>query len=144
MKQQKLIGIYEIIGGLWGIFITLLNYIDNEQSFLIFLVILTPFCTVTLAGVLLYQNQKAGIILTMIIQIIQIISFSGNIKYIFCAGPEIGILIDKNIEFSFVFILAQFAIGYNSPIFFIKINIIPMLILIWLFLSVKKKSKMLV
>jgi hypothetical protein len=138
MKQQKLIGIYEIIGGLWGIFITLLNYINSEQSILIFLVILTPFCMVTLAGVLLFQNQKAGIILTVIIQIIQILSFSGNIKYIFCSGPEIGILIDKNIEFSFVFILAQFAIGYNSSIFFIKINIIPMLILIWLFLSVKK------
>lgn len=132
--MKKIISIYEIISGLGGIILIALSFDTSVLIKLYFSIgSIILFLFVLLSGVLLLNQKKIGIVLSIIFQAIQIINFNlSGVKYVFCSGSRISINL-LNADIDFALIVEEFILGVNTisePFF--NVNIIPVIILILL------------
>jgi len=141
-KQNKLriniIGAYQIIGGLIGLYIMVKLLLKSYSAF-----IFMPFSLIYIASIvcgifLLKGKYKKGIDLSIINQAFQIIGFSVlGFGFFYVAGLYAGLRIDltNDIILGFNFDVSHFKINFNSnyELTYISINFIPIIILSYLF-----------
>lgn len=143
-KWMSFIAWYEMLGGTIGIAVSLImlvtnNYIDNNLTFIIFLVAQSLFAFSFVAGFLLFKGKREGIFFSKIIQILQIPHFIvGGVSYFFISGLLLEIYIRANEGLNLGFytgIYSKISVGYSfqAKSFLFGINIIPIIILIYFF-----------
>jgi len=106
----RLIAAIEIFGGTWGLVIMLYRMtqvLDNLQFIIFLLLYMIPFALSILAGILLLKNKETGLILSLVIQLLQIPYFAlSGLYYSFISGLLLGVRISfqegiKNYNFNF-------------------------------------------
>lgn len=140
-----LIAIIQIIGGLLGFISTALFLIQSKNIDFNYIIPLFLFGFSLYSGILLLQNNKIekGLILSSVLQIIQIVSFSfSNYIYSFCSGLKLSVGIKENLSpiLSLAFIKSQFSLSVSGKTSFIEINIIAIIILLILIDIYKEKT----
>jgi hypothetical protein len=141
MIKHKLIGVYQIISGIFGILLILINigkaFENREALFTVFLGI-SLFLGVTYAGYALYNNLNNAIKYSIIAQSMQSVSIVYNgTQYLFCGAAFISIAYKSGI-YGFNYQLSP--IGYNISeisksipleltIFFVPIILIILLVI---------------
>ncbi|MDQ2180192.1 hypothetical protein [Marinifilum sp. D714] len=137
----KIIGIYQILGGIFGLCISgwLLMRTGqiNGPILLIFLVAIGLYLFSIQSGNLILQKNrvKRGIIYSMIHHAIQVIAIStGEYKYEYYSGAKgtIGFEFTKGFEFNFGIGLSEFNFTINSDSgeLFLFVNIFAIIVLI--------------
>ena len=101
---HKIIGIYQIAGGLvgillvvWALFLTTSPSIEFDKLLpaVVFIISLSLYLFSILCGVLLYKKKKKAINLSIVNQLMQVISFSvSGFAFKYFSGLYITILID--------------------------------------------------
>lgn len=131
--KNKIIGIYEIVSGLGGVIWMSLSFDSSTTLKMYFCIVsILLFGFVLLSGLFLYTGKKYGLILSCVIQFLQILNFNEfGIKYIFCSGSKLSINL-YDLEIDFALMIEEIMIGLKSPHPFIVINIIPIIVLAFL------------
>lgn len=142
-RTLELIGLYEIIGGSIGLGLILYGTIELNKitilTILFWLIVVSFYFFTIYAGVKLFKNHEKEILLSEIVQYLQIISF-GIFGYFltFSAGITFYLGIDYTNDLKFKFLLdiihCKSGIEYliDQITFYFYINIIPILVLILL------------
>lgn len=133
----KLIGLFQIIGGILGIgvFAWLASVTENVNFFLIllYIFIVSLYAYSILCGIMLFRKPVTGLRLTFINQVLQILQIAvlGYVyKYLSGFGLVMGFDLTNNLQFSFNFEFSSFLIHWGSgeETLFIKINILAILL----------------
>jgi hypothetical protein len=136
--KYRLIGIYELFIGIFGVLLLLLNlgrlFEDRSVSIPFFLGI-TLYIGLAAAGYLLMKQENQGIKYSVWVQILQSISitYAGK-QYLFTASAYLAVVIQKNIQLKAQIQPVNFNISEVSSLFpfELRIYIIPLLIIILL------------
>lgn len=131
--KNKIISIYQILFGLGGIILFLLNIdFTNYLKNLFIFVSLIFFVGLTTAGFTLLKQKKIGLNLSIIFQALQILSFNLlGVKYIFTGGSKITFNLFEA-EVDFALFANEFFVGLNTSNEFLAINLIPIIVIILL------------
>lgn len=127
-KEIRILGYYQLIGGIIGIGTIALSFIAIER--IIFLVIMVlPFLLSIYAGTQCLRNKSNKLFISKINQTLQVISFSlGGFGFSYCAGVYLGIGIDTTNDFIFKFNFGlstiNFTINSLSETSFILTNLV--------------------
>ena len=136
----KVIGIYQIIGGIAGIGLMTwvmlkMNTINNLALFILIISFLL-FGFSVLSGMLLLKetNLKKGLILSSILQALQILSVGiGKYSFLFYSGAKatFGIDFSEELKFTFETALSSFEFNIKSVDldYFININFLAIILL---------------
>lgn len=138
--MKKIIGWYEIIGGIIGAVLTIVVMLKVGllQQFLIsliFFVFLVLFLISITSGVLLLRQIKWGETLSMIIQSLQIPKFIiGGTAYSFIAGAKLSIMFSRGLGTGFGVdfgIFSEFNFHVNSYLHGILfgVNLVPIVVI---------------
>lgn len=152
-KINALICLYEIIGGILGVCITLyyiffsinlafkadIPLTNRLLSLFIFIIIIALYILSFIGGFCLWKKKKKGIILSKIVQVFQIpYIITSSFTYAFISGLQLGPTVtvsSKIFKFAGLFYLgSSFNIHFGSGIKYIilGINIIPILVIYYL------------
>jgi len=143
------IGVYQIIGGLFGFTgFTKLKMIDLMDNYLLVLIISGYFIFVVISGItLLRQKWMQGIKLTQINQFLQVITVNIiGFGFLFSSSIYMGIGFSDTpnlhfiTKFSFLRSVCHFWINNASDEISIMINIVPVAIILFLSRIVKKNE----
>lgn len=151
LRINKLISIYEIVGGVLGlmaaIFMVIFSVISIQKinyPLLIFAIIALYILSLV-AGVCLLKKKQQGIMLSIIVQIFQIpYIITSSFTYIFISGLMIGAKVTFVSQMSrttgMFYLGSSFSLPYGSGIqnVILGINFIPILI-IGYFLKIKNQ-----
>lgn len=137
MGRLRILGYYQIAGGVQGIFLLLNIWSPNwdKRNVEVFAIpIALLFIILASVGALqVFKNKKLPLLsvwISMFLQILQVVSFSlKGITYTFCAGSFIGLRVSENIELIFNLFLIEFKISLVSTESFISINFIPFVVI---------------
>lgn len=132
------IGLYEIIGGAIGVFISAANLVYNPQInifWLLYTVIaLLLFCFCIYAGIETVNLKPLGITLSVYVQLLQVVSFSIlGFAYTYNSGLGVflGIDMTSSVEYLTKVSSVKFGMGKaDATAWKISINIIPLAILL--------------
>lgn len=142
-RTLEIIGLYEIIGGSVGLGLILYGTIALNKitfiSILFWLTVVTFYSLTIYAGVKLFKNHEKEILLSEIIQYLQITSF-GIYGYFltFSAGITFYLGIDYTKDLKFQFLLdiipckSEIAYLSDQMTFYFYVNLIPIFILVLL------------
>lgn len=152
----RIISIYEILGGLVGILVTInllrlsnLNLFSPQNGtgtivLIMYLIIILLYLASVISGILLWKNKTSGYILSVIIQTVQIpFGIYNGFKYLFASGLLAGIQYYKyqrtvNLTVAgfktILSISSDFAMFYNplDKSFVLGINLVPLIILLFI------------
>lgn len=137
LMKIKLIGLYQIIGGIIGIgmFIGLVFAIGEVNLTLLLLLVLSAllFCYSIFCGVMHFRNPALGLRLTFINQLIQVFQLAllgYYYKYISGFGIMIGADLTDDLLLGFSFDISSFQMHFDtgSETSFVKINIVAPLL----------------
>ncbi len=149
---RKIIGWYEMVGGIVGIMITFglllrINLLNNLVLTMIFSIFVALFLMSCLAGYLLLQDKKSGYYLSLIVQAIQFPQFVvQGVAYTFIAGSQFTIQWMHGLNTAFnakfgLFSEFNFFIQSGYPITLIGINFVPIVIIYVLIKQMKQRTK---
>lgn len=135
-----LLGIYQIIGALGGFYIIanllLTTQAINGPLLLIFILAVGLYILTLKAGILLIKKEyKAGIIVCMISQALQLIGIAfGGYKYIFASGAKLfaGFNFTEGFLFNFDFSISStftMMIGVSDKEYYIYLNLLAVFLL---------------
>lgn len=134
-RINKLISIYEIIGGVLGLIITMFMLIFSAMSVkeinapILILIVIVLYILSLVAGICLLKKKQKGIILSIVVQIFQIpYIVTSSFTYIFIAGLQLG----GNVAF-----LSK--MSKITAMIYLGINFIPILI-IGYFIRIKNQE----
>jgi len=150
---RKIIGWYEIIGGIVGVLITFglllrLSVLNNLVVTMISLIFVALYLMSCLAGFLLLQDKKSGYYLSMIVQAFQFPQFViQGIVYTFIAGSQFTVQWMQGIDTVFktkigLFSEFNFYIQLDSNVTLIGINFVPIVIISILIKQLKLRTTM--
>jgi hypothetical protein len=140
--QLKAIALYQIVGGILGIALTIWVMFSGEMTvdlpalrmglFAGGLFIFSILC-----GSMLFRNLRRGLVLSLINQVLQVIYFSfGAYGFQYVAGLRIGIGVDMVGGWIFKFRLAlssfHFSLGTDMGQKFIGVNLVALFLIFWL------------
>ncbi|WP_018757939.1 hypothetical protein [Paenibacillus terrigena] len=148
---RKIIGWYEIIGGIVGILITFglllrLSELNNLVVTIISLIFVALYLMSCLAGFLLLQDMKSGYSLSMIVQAFQFPQFVfQGVTYTFIAGSQFTVQWMQGIDTVFktkigLFSEFNFYIQLDSNVTLIGINFVPIVIIYVLIKQLKVRT----
>ncbi len=154
----KVIGLYQIIGGILGILLSCWLIINtgeiNGPTLFIYCLALFLFGFSIKAGNILLQpkNFKKGIVYSLILQGLQIFAVSvGNYSFDFYSGVRGAIGFEFSEGFQFIFRTSfsgfYFSLNSDQSMFFLKVNLIAFMlfyILLDLYDEEKEKKKQLI
>ena len=147
----EIIGLYEIIGGSIGLGLIFYGTLTFEKltllNIFLLLVVITFYSFTIYAGVNLFKHREKQILLSEIVQYLQLISF-GIYGYFLTLSSGItfylGFDYTRDFKFKFFFDLipskTQISFLNDQTTFYFYINLIPILILI-LFDQIRNKIK---
>ena len=137
---NKLIGIYQIVGGIWGLFTMLKNQF-NFASIVFLIFILFTF----IASIMLIMRENKT--LFIVAQLMQILSMSvPGLVYYFQAGlhfgPSFG-TVNGETSFEFYFHFPRYLMLFieNRNELMFSINLIPCAILLYFYYTSKKQKE---
>ena len=145
----KVIGWLQVIGGITGLglmaYLMLQTGAINGALLLIFLIGISLFCFSIYSGKRLVWDaqKKSGIILSIINQVIQIFQWSlSGYGFTYSSGAELAIGVQGfELKFNISAIISSFKMSINSSeVFFLKINIIA-IIIIFVLADILKKNQ---
>ena len=152
--KLKIFSIYQILGGVAGIVVTvyLIASLVSIQPVLFFLLFLaTAFCCFSIfSGIKLWLNVNMGIRLSKInqlLQLIQFVAFGNAYEYLSGASFRVGINLTESFNFKFNIDLVskyQFNFNYDNPDFIVSINLIALFLIIWIdkmLMKIKKQRQ---
>ncbi|WP_101443131.1 hypothetical protein [Pontibacter ramchanderi] len=150
-NQIRAIALYQIIGGILGIALTLWVLFSGEmvidQSALrISLFAGGLYIFSILCGRMLFRNQKRGLVLSLINQVLQVVYFSfGAYAFQYVAGLRVGAGVDMVAGWVFKFRLAlssfHFSIGSDTGQKFIGVNLVALFLIFWIERLLEKTSR---
>lgn len=157
-KWNRIISIYEMIGGVLGlgitiflIFSTLPKLLSQEvpifnKVFLIAIILFAigGYSLSFIAGLFLWKKQSKGILLSIITQIIQIPKFAiAGFSYFFVSGLELFVTIDNSSLGFTTYLGSHFDISFypEDKAFLIGVNVIAFVVLSYLLKEYKKNKK---
>jgi len=141
-KINLLIAIYEMIGGIWGIYILIMHSAPKSENsqllpLLIFLFIFTLYALSSIGGFLLCIRKGTGLVISVFVQIFQI-PYIITSSCIYCVTS--GLQLVAGIEFlsNIVKITGKFDLGSYFRVYFgnivtgsfIGINLVPIIIIL--------------
>ena len=140
--QLKAIAIYQVVGGLLGIALTLWVMFSgdmtlDQQALRISLFAGGLFVFSILCGRLLFRSPKRGLVLSIVNQVLQVVYFSfGAYGFQYVAGLRIGLGVDMVESWTFKFRLAlssfHFSLGTDLGQKFIGINLVALFLIFWM------------
>ncbi|PVY37318.1 hypothetical protein [Pontibacter virosus] len=141
-NQIKALALYQIIGGLLGIALTLWvifsgKMVVDQAALRIGLFAGGLYIFSILCGRMLFRSQKRGLKLSLINQVLQVVYFSfGAYAFQYVAGLRIGVGVDMVAGWIFKFRLAlssfHFSIGTDLGQKFIGINLVALFLIFWI------------
>ncbi|MCC9137059.1 hypothetical protein ACFSKU_20365 [Pontibacter silvestris] len=141
-KQIKVLAIYQIIGGLLGIGITIWvmfrgESILTQQVLRISLFAAGLYVFSILCGRMLFRNVQRGLMLSIINQVLQVVYFTfGAYGFQYVSGLRIGLGFDMIGSWTFKFRIAlssfQFDLGADTGQKFIGVNLIALFLIFWI------------
>lgn len=141
-KQVTALALYQIIGGILGILLTLWVMFRGElvltQQVLRFsLFAAALFVFSILCGRMLFRNPPRGLVLSLLNQVLQVIYFAfGTYGFQYVAGLRIGFGFDMVGSWTFKFRVAlssfQFDFGTATGQKFIGINLVALFLIFWI------------
>ena len=141
-KQITALALYQIVGGILGIVLTLWVMLQGEvvltQQVLRFSLFAAGlFVFSILCGRLLFRNPPRGLVLSLINQVLQVIYFAfGAYGFQYVAGLRIGFGFDMIGSWTFKFRVAlssfQFDLGTDTGQKFIAINLVALFLIFWM------------
>lgn len=136
--KQKLIGLYELITGIFGVILLVFSIskvLENRGLLFTYFLGLILFAGVAFAGYALLNNLKNAKKYSIIAQALQIIGFTGgSVQYIFSGSAFLALTIDKGVHIQSQIAPIAFNIssGYSGLPFELKIFLIPVLLVVLL------------
>ena len=141
-KQIKAIALYQIIGGILGIALTIWvmfsgEMVVDQMALRIGLFAGGLYVFSILCGRMLFRNLRRGLVLSIINQLLQVVYFSfGAYGFQYVAGLRIGVGVDMVEGWIFKFRLAlssfHFSIGDDLGQKFIGVNLVALFLIFWL------------
>ncbi|WP_161889477.1 hypothetical protein [Pontibacter russatus] len=141
-KQVTALALYQIIGGILGILLTLWVMFRGElvltQQVLRFsLFAAALFMFSILCGRMLFRNPPRGLVLSLLHQVLQVVYFTfGEYGFQYVAGLRIGFGFDMVGSWTFKFRVAlssfQFDFGNATGQKFIGINLVALFLIFWI------------
>ena len=141
-NQIKALALYQIIGGILGIALTVGvlfggELVVDQMAMRIGLFASGLFIFSILCGRMLFRNPKRGLVLSIINQVLQVVYFSfGSYAFQFVAGLRIGVGVDMVEGWLFKFRLAlssfHFSAGTDLGQKFIGVNLVALFLIFWI------------
>ncbi|MCP2045339.1 hypothetical protein [Pontibacter sp. HSC-36F09] len=141
-NQIKAIALYQILGGILGIALTVWVMFSGEMvvdqtALRIGLFAGGLYIFSILCGRMLFRNPRRGLVLSIINQLLQVVYFSfGAYGFQYVAGLRIGVGVDMVEGWIFKFRLAlssfHFSFGTDLGQKFIGINLIALFLIFWI------------
>lgn len=141
-KQIKAIALYQIIGGILGIALTVWvmfsgEMVVDQMALRISLFAGGLYLFSILCGRMLFRNLRRGLVLSIINQLLQVVYFSfGAYGFQYVAGLRVGVGVDMVEGWIFKFRLAlssfHFSIGTDLGQKFIGVNLVALFLIFWL------------
>lgn len=140
--KNKLIGLYELITGIFGVILLLVKIGDAFKSiniFATFLLGIILFGGTAYAGYALLNKLKNGSKYSIWSQALQTISFTyGGVQYLFTGSAFLEFIIKNGIDFQFKLTPIAFNISRVSPQLPLEIKLFIIPIILLLLLTMKK------
>lgn len=146
MNYRKIISVYQVLGGLAGLYVNIqiltsvgFNYIP------FFIIFIFLYIIMILAGILLFLERKNGRNLSIFIQILQLVQFSiGGLQFKFGAGMALvvgfkDVMYKFNINFLPFYAESSWAI--NDKGLYLYVNLIAILIIRYLIMMMPHHTK---
>lgn len=137
----KLIGIFELITGIFGVILLLFNImkvLENKDILITYFLGLALYSGVALAGYSLYNDFKNAARYSIWVQAFQVLGFTyGSAQYLFTGSAFLTLVIKKGIDFQMQLSPIAFNISSDSyalPLE-IKIFLVPVLLIILLLIK---------
>lgn len=141
-NQIRAIALYQIIGGILGIALTIWvmfsgEMVVDQMALRIGLFAGGLYVFSILCGRMLFRNLRRGLVLSIINQVLQVVYFSiGAYGFQYVAGLRIGVGVDMVAGWIFKFRLAlssfHFSIGTDLGQKFIGVNLVALFLIFWL------------
>lgn len=141
-NQIRAIALYQIIGGILGIALTIWvmfsgEMVVDQMALRIGLFAGGLYIFSILCGRMLFRNLRRGLVLSIINQVLQVVYFSfGAYGFQFVAGLRVGVGVDMVEGWIFKFRLAlssfHFSIGTDLGQKFIGVNLVALFLIFWL------------
>lgn len=140
-KQITALALYQIVGGILGIVLTLWvmfrgEIVLTQEVLRISLFAGGLFALSILCGGMLFRNPRRGLVLSLLNQVLQVIYFAfGAYGFQYVAGLRIGFGFDMTGSWTFKFRVAlssfQFDLGTDTGQRFIGVNLVALLLIFW-------------
>ncbi|MEJ8804266.1 hypothetical protein [Pontibacter sp. H249] len=150
-KQVKAIAIYQIVGGLLGIALTVWVLFSGETvidqlNLRISLFAGALYVFSILCGRMLFRNLRRGLILSIVNQLLQVVYISiGTFGFQYVAGLRVGIGVDMVAGWIFKLRLAlssfHFNLGIDNGQKFIGLNLVALFMIFWLERLLEKEKQ---
>lgn len=141
-NQVRALALYQIVGGILGIVLTLWvmfrgEIVLTQQVLRISLFAAGLFVFSILCGRMLFRHPQRGLLLSLINQVLQVIYFAfGAYGFQYVAGLRIGLGFDMVGSWTFKFRVAlssfQFDLGTATGQKFIGINLVALFLIFWI------------
>jgi len=136
MKINRIIGVYEVIGSVLGLYTVveiLSTHLEVKNVPFYFVTLLIMYTVIGISGVILVTYSellKKHLFVAILAQSLQIFNFSAfGIEYTFQAGAILGCKIDQDFKFVFNLFEIVFELSTVSEDRFILVNGIPLIII---------------
>jgi len=137
MNYRKIISVYQVLGGLAGLYINIQILTSVGFTYVsFFIVFILLYLIMILAGISLFLERKNGRTLSIFIQILQLVQFSlGGFQFKFGAGMALfvgfkDVITKFNINFLPLYAESSWAI--NDKELYLYVNLIAILIIRYL------------
>ncbi|WP_187262570.1 hypothetical protein [Pontibacter beigongshangensis] len=150
-NQHKGLALYQVLGGLAGIALTLWVLFRGELVLTVPVLRLSLFAGglyvfSILCGIILWRQLRRGLILSLINQVLQVVYFSfGAYSFQYVSGLRLGLGLDMAGSWTVKFRLAlssfQFSIGSETGLKFIGVNLIALFLIFWIERLLEKSRK---
>jgi hypothetical protein len=134
MRKHFVFGLYQLIGGLWGLILLLNETFNKSLNFYqvtisVFFVVF--FCLVIFSSVLIFKQNTYAKRVSIGLLVLQTIQFHlSSFGFAFIAGAYVGFEIAGDISFFFRPLFGYFSISFErTDPDFLSINIVPLVIL---------------
>ncbi len=141
-NQIKAIALYQFIGGILGIALTVWVLLSGEMvvdqmAMRIGLFAGGLYIFSILCGRMLFRNPRRGLVLSIVNQVLQVVYFSfGTYAFQYVAGLRIGVGVDMVAGWIFKFRLAlssfHFSVGTDLGQKFIGVNLVALFLIFWI------------
>ena len=141
-NQLKAIAIYQIVGGILGIALTVWvlfsgNILLDQVALRISLFAGGLYVFSILCGRMLFRKSRRGLVLSIVNQVLQVIYFAfGTYSFQYVAGLRVGVGVDMVEGWIFKFRLAlssfHFSVGTELGQKFIGINLVALFLIFWM------------